>query len=195
MGKTIFVLVLSLICISCTSVGRLSKEATLNSDQESIFLIGVSPENYRISVFPGSLKDGRFDQSLLRPAAVFSAAENGFVIGKASVGDTLAITYIRVVNGKDSLFGVDFEPCRDAKTMIFEIPRGKVLYLGNVDYEIVGNELVAKYSQDIDSAKKFIDENYPNLSGKVTPWKYELLPTTESNMTTDRGHGRIKCYN
>lgn len=178
MYKVISVLMLSMLFSGCTSMGRLSKESAVDLEKDSVFIIGIKPDNFRISVFPGSIKDGRFDQSLLRPAAVFAAAENGFVIGKAPVGDTLAITNIRVVNGKDSLFGADYQPCRNAKTMTFDIPKGKVLYLGDVYYEFVGNELLAKYGQDIDSANKFIDENYPNLSGKVTPWKYELLPTT-----------------
>lgn len=184
MSKTIFVMVFFILCNGCTSVGRLSKETSINLDKESVFLIGLAPENFRISVFSGNVKDGRFDQTQFKVAAVFAAAEDGFIIGKASVGEKLAITNIRIVNAKSSLFGVDYEPCKDAKTMTFDIPRGKVLYLGNVEYEFVGNELMAKYSQDLESAKKYIDENYPKLRGQLVPWKYELLPTTATCIFT-----------
>ena len=171
---------LSLLMSACTSLGRLSTDATLESNQESIFILGVAPENYRIFVFPGSIEDGRFRQNPFRPAAVYGAAENGFVVGKASAGDTVAITNVRVVKDKDSILGADFQPCRDAKTMTFSIPGGKELYLGHVEYEFVGEKLMIKYGQDVNSAKKYLDENYPKLRGRLESWEYQLLPTTKS---------------
>jgi hypothetical protein len=162
---------------ACTSMGRLDKEAGLESDRESVFILGVAPENYRISAFPGSVKDGRFHQNPLRPAAVFGAPEDGYVVGKAAAGDTLAITFIRRVKDKDSILGADFAPCAENKTMTFAIPGGKVLYLGNIEYEFAGKALNVRYSQDVAAAKKYVDEHYPRLRGRLEPWKYDLLPT------------------
>lgn len=184
MKKVIFLLSMTLLLSACTSMGRLAKDARLDSDKESVFVIGVAPENYRISVFPGSIKDGRFHQNQIRSAAVFGAPENGFVVGKASVGDTLAVTNIRVVKDKSDVLGADFTACNDAKTMVFNIPGGKVLYLGNVEYKFGNKQLTVKYRQDLDSAKKFINENYPNLRGRLQSWDYQLLQTNASCTNT-----------
>lgn len=175
------ILFLGLFVISaCTSIGRLDKDAILESDKESIFVIGVAPENYRISAFPGRIKDGRFHQNQFRPAAVFGAAEDGFVVGKATNGDTLAITNIRVAEDKGSILGLDFVPCNDNKTMTFSIPGGKVLYLGHVEYQFKGEKLMVRYTQNLELAKKYIDQNFPNLRGRLQSWEYQLLPTSAS---------------
>jgi hypothetical protein len=171
------VLLLSVLVAACTSLGRLDRDASLHSDRESIFILGVAPDNARISAFPGSVKNGTFHQNQFRPAAVYGAAENGYVVGKASAGDTLAITNVRVVKDKSSLLGADFVPCRGAKTMAFDIPGGKVLYLGNLEYDFAGQQLTVRYSQDLDAARRYVDEHYPRLRGRLEPWNYELLPT------------------
>lgn len=178
MKKTIIILsALAMLLSACVSLGRLDKNATLSSGQKSVFVLGVAPENFRLSIFPGSIDDGRFRQSPWRPAAIYGAAKNGYLVGEASAGETLAITLVQVVKDKDSIFGQHFVPCRNGKTMAFRIPRGRVIYLGDVQYEVAGGHLGMKYSQDIDAARKYIREYYPRLRGRLEPWKYRLLPT------------------
>lgn len=179
MRRVILISAVTLLLGACTSLGVLDKNATLDSNQHSIFVLGVAPENYRVSVFPGSVKDGVFRQNPWLPATVYGAGDDGYLVGEASAGDTLAITIVRVVKDKDAFFqGTNFVPCHGAKTMTFSIPGGKVLYLGNVHYQFVGNLLRVDYNQDIDSAREYMDKNYPKVRGRLEPWKYQLLPTT-----------------
>lgn len=160
-------------------MGVVDQSATLNSNRHSIIVLGVAPENYRVSVFPGSVKDGVFRQNPWLPATVYGAGDDGYLVGEASAGDTLAITFVRVVKDKDAIFqGTNFTPCYGALTMTFSIPGGKVLYLGNVHYQFVGDRLQVQYSQDIDAAREYMDRKYPNLRGRLEQWKYQLLPTT-----------------
>lgn len=176
--NTLFGVVVTLILSACTSVGRLEKGASLNTADESIIVLGVAPSNYRISLFPGERKDGVFHQNIFRPAVVYSAAEDGFIITKAKAGDTLAITNIRLVENKESIYGPDFGPCDGKKTMVFDVPAGKVLYLGSIEYEHAGKNLLIKYGHDVDAARTYFDKHYPLMLGRIEPWLFDLLPTT-----------------
>lgn len=181
MKGAIFISAVAMLLGACTSLGVVDKTAALDATQHSIFVLGVAPDNYKISVFPGSVRNGVFRQNPWLPATVYGSGEDGYLVGEASAGDTLAITMIRVLKDKNSIFGTTFfVPCNGKKTMTFSIPGGKVLYLGNVSYEFAGTFLKVKYSQDIDSARKYMDKNYPNLRGRLESWKYQLLPTTAS---------------
>lgn len=163
---------------ACSSLGQLDASTSGPAEDESIFVIGVAPENYRIFVFPGSVKDGRFSQSLIRPATVYGSARQGFVVGKAQAGDVLAITQIRAVSDSSSILGADFKPCGDAKTMVFEAPKSKLLYLGSIEYKFEGNYLIAQYRDEIERAQRHIESNFPHLKGKLEPLEYKLLPSS-----------------
>lgn len=181
---TILIILLMLATSACTSIGRLEKDASLNSQNESVIVLGVSPANYRVSIFPGTREAGVFYQNILRPAVVYGAAEDGFIVTKAAADETLAITNIRLVANKESVYGPDFAPCDGKMTMVFDVPAGKVLYLGSIEYEFAGKSLLIKYGQDIDTARKYVDANYPKLSGRLEPWPFEILPTTLKCNTT-----------
>lgn len=166
---------------ACTSLGILDKNANFPTKNESIFILGISPSLYRISVFPGELVENKFKQNSFSPAAVHGIPENGFLIGKAAEGEVLAIMNIGALNTKDDvLFVPQFRPCEGARAMTFTVPGGKVIYVGNVEYQRDGSRLRPIYSQDLESATKYIDANYPNLRGKVELWKYELIPALGS---------------
>lgn len=177
MKQFIVLLSVAMFLSGCTSVGRVKPDEDINPE-ESVYILGVAPDNYRISIFPGEVRDGKYHQNIYRVASVYGAAEDGYVIGKAASKETVAIGYIRVVKDKDSLLGTDFKPCKGAQTMVFEIPAGKVLYLGDVKYRIDGDKLFVDYSKDFEAAKKYIDSRYPKLRGRLEPWKYELMQTT-----------------
>lgn len=160
----------------CTSMGRLDADTKAPSNRESVFVFGVTPDNHRIYVFPGHVEKGMFFQNQFRPAAVFGAAKNGYVVGKAAAGDVLAITSVRVVREATDTLGEDFTPCGAAKTIVFEAPRGGVIYLGNLEYQFAGTELTVRYGQDFQAARNYIDANYPALKGQLLQATFQLLP-------------------
>jgi hypothetical protein len=193
--RAIFIAALTMLLGACTSMGVLDENATLDSNRHSIIVLGVAPENYRVSVFPGSVRDGVFRQNPWLPATVYGAGDDGYLVGEASAGDTLAITMVRVVKDRNAIFqGTNFTPCYGVKTMTFSIPGGKVLYLGNVHYQFVGDRLQVEYSQDIDAARRYMERKYPNLRGRLQPWRYQLLPTTAVCGGTGGGTIYIPVY-
>lgn len=178
-----FLLLFSSSFIGCTSVGVVDHDASV-SNGESVFVIGVSPENYRILVFPGHInKNFVFEQSKWRSAALYAGPEEGFVVGKATTGDTLAITRIRVVDDKGSVLGADFAMC-DSRTMVFQVPAGKVIYLGDVHFENLGRRLGMRYADNFPAAREYITHRYPKLRDRLEPWKYDLLATDVSCVQT-----------
>jgi len=77
-------------------MGRLEKGIPAPTQKESIFVLGVAPDNHRVMIFPGSTDTGFFAQNQWLPAAFYGGAEGGFIVGKAKAGSTLAITDVRV---------------------------------------------------------------------------------------------------
>lgn len=173
-------LVASLLALlnGCTSMGLLDGTTLAPTDNESIFIMGVAPDNYRVSLFPGSIKNGVFHQNIIRPAAVYAAAKDGYVVGKSSAGDVLAVTNVRVVKDSNSVFlGANFHPCGENKTMVFEVPRGKVIYLGDVEYTFAGQKIEVHYGQNMEAAQAYLDKNFPALRGKLEYLPVDLLPS------------------
>lgn len=107
---TVLVLAALLCVAGCTSF-RVVDPAASAPAGEAIFVLGVQPANYRVMVFPGTVKDGVFRQSVVRMSAYYGAAKDGYVVGKAKPGDTLAITRVRQVANESDILGRDFVPC------------------------------------------------------------------------------------
>jgi hypothetical protein len=173
-----------LVCAGCTSMGRLDNKVVAAGNKESIFVMGLAPDNYRVSIFPGDEKKGRFNQNLWQHAVVYSGADHGYVVFKAGAGSTQAITNVRVVNSERSLLGMDFTPCRDAKTLVFKVPAGKVIYLGNIEYLFGGEDLTVHYWNDLEGARRYLSGTHPTLATRLEQGSYQLLPTDAQCSTT-----------
>ena len=182
----IFALCFVVLISGCTSMRELDTSSTGPSESESIFVLGVAPKNYRISIYPGSISDGHFKSSIVRSATFVDVPKQGFIVGKANGGDIIGITMVRALSAGSSNFGSDFKPCGDLKTMVFEVPKGKILYLGSVKYKFNGPMLEIQYRNEMEQAQRYMERNYPLLKGKLEPLEYKLLPTLESCAATYR---------
>jgi hypothetical protein len=178
--KTIVLAVVAcLVMTGCASVFQLDENARAPSNDESVVILGVSNEHYHVLIFPGSIdKDGTFSQSLIRPATVAGKPRNGYLVGRASADDVIAITAVVYHDNPDTaFFGSKFTPCADAKTMTFKVPHGKIVYLGDVDYQFVGRQLRVNYYDDLEKAQKYIDSSFPALKGRVEHIAPNFNPT------------------
>jgi hypothetical protein len=176
--KKIILVLLWLTLTACATKGLLEENVALPPIEESIYIIGVEPEEYEIMVFPGSIDDGKFKQNIFKGANVSSAAHDGFVVGKAKSGEVLSIGIIRILKNKQFVFNSTYSPCDGKLAMTFRVPGGKVIYLGHVRYSYAGANIRVQYYQDIEAARKYVDRTYPGLRGAVESWSYELLPAT-----------------
>lgn len=165
---------------SCATVGQVDQNINFNSNEESIFVMGVSPTNAKILMFPGEIKDGEFAQNLWRNASFWGTPIDGYIVGKASAKELLAITGVTLLKENTAFYGQQFRPCNGVKTMVFNTSGGKVAYLGHVGYELEGSTLKVNYSKNLEAAKKHIEARYPGLRGKLEQAEYELHPASVS---------------
>ncbi|MCA0393449.1 MAG: hypothetical protein LCH70_04915 [Proteobacteria bacterium] len=166
---------LTAVAAGCTSFRAVEASAGMPGD-ETIFILGVSPAHYRVKVFPGTVRNGIFRESGLRLAAYYGAPRDGYVVGKAKPGDTLAITLVREVANEDDVLGRDFVPCAGLKTMVFKVPQSGVFYLGDVTYSPNRHQLEIRYSGDAGAAQSYLASRHPSLGSTLGTIEYELLP-------------------
>jgi hypothetical protein len=162
-------------------MSTLNRDSKLESD-ESIFVIGVKPKNFRISVFPGSVDDGVFTQSLLRSAVVFAFPEDGYVVAKAHAGDILALTMATPYEEGEFLRR-PYGACDGRSAPTFNVPSGKIIYLTDVSYRYSGTGIATSYAKDFESARRYIDQSYGQFKGKLEEWPSELLSVNKSCTT------------
>jgi len=180
--KLRMMLVAVLLLSGCTSAGQLKSNAGNPSENESVFVIGVTPENYRISVWPGGIKDDHFYKSSLRNAALYSAAEGGYVVGRAKAGDVLGITNARIVSGENSILGLDYVPCGD--TLVFKVPPGQVIYLGSIAFSSNGKTVNALVSNDVNAAAHHMADAFPSITRTIVKTPFMHLPSTGCSSST-----------
>jgi len=166
------------VTASCTSLNRLGTDKAIDAARDSVVVLGVSPPNHRIQLFAGDVKDGVWHQHLLGVASFFGAAENGYVLTKVGSDKTLAIALIVIVADEKKILGDMYTPCGDARTVVFKVPPGKVLYLSDFEFAQEGNRLVFKFGPDLARARSFVDANYPSLEGRLEQGAFELMPTS-----------------
>jgi hypothetical protein len=166
-------------CTSCTTVTRVEKSAKL-SDEESIYVIGSSPDHFRIWVMQAEIieKGGAttVKQDVVGFPVLVANPENGFLVGRVRGGSTLAITGVRAVRENET-FGPGFSACGGNRTMVFTAPAGKVVYIGDAQLSMEGKKIYARYSNNFEAARKHIDGNYPNLRGKIQQHGHQLIET------------------
>lgn len=168
------------VCASCATMTSVEKSATVSKD-ESIFVVGSSPEHFRIWFMRADIieKDGTttVKEDFVGIPLLVANPENGFLVGRVRGGYTIAITGVRAVKANET-FGPGFSACGGNKTMVFTAPAGKVVYVGHAELSMKGRQVFARYSNDFEAARKHIDGNYPNLRGKLQQHGHQLIQTT-----------------
>ena len=184
MKRVVCFLFLATVLNACTSPGGgpLEKGATAIPADESVFILGVSPVRYRVVIASGSIKahDGWFYRHPSASAVFMGAPDGGFVVARVRAGDVLALTSVTAVDDKN-VATRRFEACGGIRSIVFNAPSsgGKVLYLGDVDYQMAGDKLSPRYTSNIDAAKRYMDSNYPAFKGRMEQWSYKVHPVGE----------------
>ena len=187
MTNCLLALAIALVVSGCSSFnfGRVGKDVAAPSTEYSILVLGVSPSDYTLTIFPGQMKDGKFNQDQLKSAAISGPPIDGFVVAQVPAGQTLALlrTY-RVNKDGTNIVGSLVGAWGAASTMVFEVPQGKVLHMGDVRYQPVGKRVQVEFGKNFEAAKAYIDSQYPALRGRLEPGTFELVPTTVPCTTT-----------
>lgn len=175
----LFAIVLAVVCAGCAvNIGRAGHDAGHPSMNESYVVLGVEPEFTQVSLFRGSISDGVFHQNLILPASFAGQPEDGFVVTRSSAGEVLAITYVVMYSSKEDSFRPVLVPCAGAKTAVYAVPEGKVVYIGSVRYRQYGAGVVPQFGQDFEAAKAFMATHYPKLADRLEAARFDLMPAT-----------------
>lgn len=159
-----------LLLSGCGTYGVLNRTSNFDPKSESIFVIGISPENFWIETLGGEIEGGTF-KFHWNGSAVQGWPTDGYLVGKVKGGELMAITKIDKVKQNSAFKGKQYVPCAGVKTLTFKAPVGKVLYITDIHYSLVNEKLSIEYKRGFEAAKLFIDEHYPNLRGKLEDQK------------------------
>ena len=163
---------------ACGTRGELDPATAAPSDSESVIVVGISPDYFRASFFPGSIEGGKFSGSTIRSVALYGSTVDGYLIGKVKAGETIGITQLWY-QGSTVFSYATFSSC-EKKTMVLQIPKGKVLYAGSLDIRQVGQGINWDYEQDLERARRYVDEKYPSLKGRLELLEPQWLTSSRS---------------
>src|SRR5438309_1943745 len=144
MNRLLPALIAGVVLAGCaTGMHRIDSSASAPSNDESFVVLGVNDEHYHVVILRGSIDEhGAFVRSEMSLGALGGSPKDGYVVGRVNAGDVVAITGVSYHNDPKSLLSNGgFRACGGVKTMVFKVPSGKVAYLGNVNYRMVGNQL------------------------------------------------------
>jgi len=98
------------------------------------------------------------------------------VVGRAAAGDILGLTMVKLVGSSTDLVGLNYAPCNGAKSLVFTVLKGKVIYLGDVHYTAGDRGIVMNYFYRFEPARSYVNANFPALKGRVESIDVEQLP-------------------
>lgn len=157
---------------ACTGGSVVRPNASLDaSADESIVVIGVGPADFTLIATPGEIRSGLFDMKSWSRPVIYGAPQGGYLVARAKAAEPLAITSI--THNDHAFHPKRFTPCGDTQTHSWVVPAGKVLFLGQFEFERQGENLSVTTRFDIDGAKAYLRQHHPGLESRV-----EAAPST-----------------
>jgi len=158
-------LALAILCLAvsagCGTRENLKPGTTLESlSNDAVVVMGVRPR-VRVEFNKGDVQGENVSVSAL---ALTAWPESGYIVGKVPVRTGNEVIFLSAVLPEGyGLRPQYYLPCRGTKALTFETPPGKVVYVGDVSFNIRGQESEVAYTHDFEAAKEFIGKTYPDL--------------------------------
>jgi hypothetical protein len=171
-----FCALLSLLS-GCGTSAILDRNARAPEEDESIVVFKVSPANYRLFFYPGTVENGSFRQSPLFNAEINGVPKDGYIVAKVKAGQTLALKAVLEIKEERAGGSTRFEACGGSRTLVFDVPRSRVAYLTDIEYERIGNRVAIRYRRDLEGAIAHVRANYPGIGRDLQPMEFQILPT------------------
>lgn len=149
------------------------------SSNESVFVFGAVSANYRISLSTGEIVDGQFMLSAASKPVYFDSPSDDYYVGRIPSGLPIGIVSVnRQANPEDKI-GRNFAACgKIMKTIVFELPPGTIVYLGDIYYHGDERSVGVNYSRDSEAARKFVESHYPQFKQSLEERPVQMLPTS-----------------
>jgi hypothetical protein len=178
--RSVAVVLLVSVLMGCASRGAVDRSVGLPAENESLIVIGIAPSNSNVLFFPGAIKNGVFAQNKFKGSPLFGFPADGYLVGKVPAGQTLGLTTVAVAPYEGTLvFSKLFNPCGEAKTLVLNVPRGKVMYLGHWFYDFQQDRLLVRHGNDIERAREHLANNYPALAPALEYSPAEIMGTSK----------------
>jgi len=159
---------LLLLSTGCVNFSNLDKSATLTQDSsDAVIVMGVKPR-FRVAIAPGTIVEEKVKLGGI--ATLNTYPESGYIVGKVAAAVFPNEYHVQAIFPDGIVgagFGDAYGPCGNDHVVSFHAPAGKVIYVGDVEYARANGKLVIKYSEDLQSARKFLDREYPNLANRL----------------------------
>jgi hypothetical protein len=174
--KYIYIAISMILISGCSSMGQLGPDAKLTSKNKSIFVVGISPSNIAVIVRPGKIENSEFIHNGGPPATLVGNPSGGYIVGQASADSSHALVYFDIQEKGDMVTG-ELVICKGNKSIAFTAPsKGSVIYLGDLEFKIIGKTFSYNYVKNFEKAKEYIDTNFPNLKGLIKDFSKGLTP-------------------
>jgi predicted small secreted protein len=163
---------------ACSTISGAGRDVPPPSGGESVFVLGVAPENYAVTLSPGKVENGVFKAGA--PLAARSPRD-GYIVARVASGQALALTRTTRLAQGGAPASAPFGACDGARTMVFTAPGGKVVYLADIGYaSLPGGGLDVRFDRNLDKAHQYLAANYPELAKVVAQGEYTFTPTNAS---------------
>jgi hypothetical protein len=153
-----------------------------NDENAAVIVVGVK-KGQAVVFTAGKILSDQFKPDATGFAAHIRSEDKYIVTQQPerSGGFGYAITQVQLVFG-----GEVYGQCNWKQALAFEVKGRKVIYLGDIDFSLVGGKISVSFGNNIEQARAFIDANYPKLSGLLEydkPTQINVSPRDDCNQT------------
>jgi hypothetical protein len=125
----------------------------------SVLVLGVRP-NYRIHLLRGKIVDHTWVRPIIdTPEVNIFPGVEGYVVVKVKPTTDAEKLGVSLIFPN----GLPYGPCANYKNPVFTLRPGTVTYVGDIDYELVGDELRFTTSLDAKRARTYLASKYPTM--------------------------------
>lgn len=147
------------------------------SGTDAYYVIGVAPKDVRLSIVGGTIRDGALHLPFIQLGAPsYMSDDGGYIVVKAEGGTSYGIVSAGLMFGSQSVLGEFYQPT--GRTLVFNVPAGKVIYVTNLSYSRTGGGVLGMtQAPNINDARAFMRQHYPQLADRLEQGQFGFLPT------------------
>jgi len=160
------------IVVSGCATGSIGSSFQQKDGGESVLVFRVNPVDKNVFFYRGKEEEGVFKQNTVSRPVFSGKSKNGYVVFKASPGDTIALTQY---THKSFGFKNTAWPCEDFETISFTVPAGEVLYMTDMTLSNKGEAFNLNLTQNIDQARAHLQKYHRNIASNLKQGEFKML--------------------
>jgi hypothetical protein len=143
---------------------------------ESLFMLGISPRHAQTQILTAHVKDGIIEQRISN-VWVFARPTDGFVIWKGDTDKKYKLGGVTLLDDEDRVWG-SMRKCGDISVPVFGSGGAKVVYLGDIRFNKMGDGFEETYHDHYLAARAYLDQKIPSLRGQLVQGTMEKAEET-----------------